>query len=158
MKKILTKISDWFDKHPVCRHVVLMLLDSLLLIWTAIDMAIRRPFAEHPSVFIVDMLMVVLWSGLLCNHLSKIIGIHVGAWNCMNITNSQIIQLIIGLAKEQDDINSGKIAWKAAFYDPSTHVVEVTRVPIEEYLADTTKEPNAVVADPNPTVDEKSPE
>ncbi len=154
----MKKISAWFDKHPVCMHAVLMLLDSLVIIWTAIDMATKRPFAEQPFVFIVDILLVVFWSGVLGNHISKIIGIHLGAWDCLNITNSQIIQLIISLAKAQDDINKGKLAWKAAFYDPSTHVVEVTRVPIEEYLADTTKEPDAVAADPNPTVDEKAPE
>lgn len=157
MKKTLKKISDWLAKHPVCEHAVLMLLDILMLIWFALDM-IERPFAEHPSVFIVDFLGVVFWSCMLGSHLFKIIGICAGAWDCMNITNSQIIQLIIGLAKAQDEINSGKLAWKAAFYDPATHVVEVTRVPLEEYMADTTKEPDAVAADPQPTVDEKAPE
>lgn len=157
MKKISKKISDWFGKHPVCEHAVLMLFDIVMLILFAFDMT-ERPFAEHPSVFIVDFLAVVFGSCAMGSHLSKIFGIYAGAWNCLNITNSQIIQLIIGLAKAQDDINSGKIAWKAAFYDPSTHVVEVTRVPIEEYLADTTAEPKAEAADPNPTVDEKAPE
>ena len=73
----------------------------------------------------------------------------------MDITDPQIISLIHGLAKAQEDIKSGKIAWKAAFYDPSTHAVEVTRVPLEEYLVDTTPEQNAVAADPTPTVSEE---
>ena len=75
----------------------------------------------------------------------------------MNITRPQIIHLIIELAKAQDDINSGKIAWKAAFYDPSTHAVEVTRVPLEEYLADNKTDQHAVADDPNPTVNENAP-
>ena len=76
----------------------------------------------------------------------------------MNITNPQIIQLIIELAKEQDDINSGKLNWKAAFYDPSKYVVEVTRVPLEEYLVDNTTDEHAVADEHQPTVDEKAPE
>ena len=74
----------------------------------------------------------------------------------MDITDPQIISLIHALAKVQEDIKSGKIAWKAAFYDPSTHAVEVTRVPLEEYLEDTTSEQNAVAAGQNPTVPEET--
>lgn len=157
MKKItawLNKLAGWFNKHPVCEHSVLMLLDIWVLISLATDMA-TRPFAASPAIFIVDILLVVMWGGFLCDHIYKIIGIYAGAWNCMNITNPQIIQLIIELAKAQDDINSGKLKWKAAFYDPSTHAVEVTRVPLEEYLADTTSEQNAVAAGQNPTVPEE---
>lgn len=160
MKKItawLNKLAGWFNKHPVCEHAVLMLLDIWVLISLATDMA-TRPFAASPAIFIVDILLVVMWGGFLCDHIYKIIGIYAGAWNCMNITNPQIIQLIIELAKAQDDINSGKLNWKAAFYDPSKYVVEVTRVPLEEYLVDNTTDEHAVADEHQPTVDEKAPE
>lgn len=153
----MKKITTWFNKHPVCEHAVLMLLDIGVLISLATEMA-TRPFAANPVTFIVDILLVVMWGGFLCEHVCKIIGIYMGAWNCMNITNPQIIQLIIGLAKAQDDINSGKLNWKAAFYDPSKYAVEVTRVPLEEYMVDNIPDQHVVAADPQPTVDEKAPE
>ena len=81
MKKITTwfnKLTAWFNKHPACEHAALMILGIYVLIWLAIDMA-TRPFAETPAIFIVDILLVVMWGGFLCEHLYKIIGIHVGA-------------------------------------------------------------------------------
>lgn len=154
MKKLVTWINNKLDhqKHPTRLSIVLIAIG-------AITAGIALAFGdakEYPVPAILNFLLLLYWGSCIGHEVHSIIGRKRNDWRHLDITDPQIISLIHALAKVQEDIKSGKIAWKAAFYDPSTHAVEVTRVPLEEYLADTTSEQNAVAAGQNPTVPEES--
>ena len=156
MKKLGTWINNKLNhqKHPTRLSIVLIAIESIGAITAGIALAFGDA-KEYPVPAILNFLLLLYWGGCICHEVHSIIGRKRNDWRYLDITDPQIISLIHALAKAQEDIKSGKIAWKSAFYDPSTHAVEVTRVPLEEYLSDTTSEQNAVAAGQNPTVPEE---
>lgn len=156
MKTLVTWLNSKLDrqKHPTRRIIVLFVIEAIGAIIAGLGLAFGD-VEEYPLPGIINFFLLLFWGGCISHNIDCIIGRKRNVWWHLDITDPQIISLIHGLAKAQEDIKSGKIAWKGAFYDPSTHAVEVTRVPLEEYLVDTTPEQNAVAADPTPTVSEK---
>lgn len=156
MKKLFKWISNNFDrqKHPTRCSIVLLVIEAIGAIMAGLSLAFGE-VKEYPVPGIINFFILLFWGGCISHNIDSIIGRKRNYWWHLDITNPQIISLIHALAKAQKDIDDGKIAWKGAFYDPSTHAVEVTRVPLEEYLVDTAPEQNAEATDPNPTVPEE---
>jgi hypothetical protein len=159
MKKLLNWLRDTYQedrrKHPTRNSIMNIAVESIMAMLAGFALILGD--AEKPPVAAaLGCIILMFWGGCICHEVDCIIGRKRNDWWHLDITDPQIISLIHALAKAQEDIKSGKIAWKAAFYDPSTHAVEVTRVPLEEYLADATTEQNAAAADPNPTVPKES--
>jgi hypothetical protein len=119
-------------------------LETIMAVWSGLGLAFVDVEA-HPVWAILDFLLVIYWGGFICHALDNIIGRH--DWRHLPIAHPKILQLIYSLAHAEKDIEDGKVAWIGTFYDPSKERIEANRIPIEEYLAD-----------PQPTVDEKSPE
>lgn len=148
MKKLATWIKNKFDrqKHPTRRSIALIVIESIGAIIAGLGLAFGDA-TEYPVPGILNFLLLLFWGGCISHEIDCIIGRKQNAWWHLGITNPQIISLIHALANAQKDIEDGKVAWIGNFYDPSKERIEANRVPIEEYLVD-----------PQPTVDEKSPE
>lgn len=158
MKKLFiwlrNKYQEDYHKHHT-RNCIMTIAIELFMAMFAGFALIFGNAEETPVAAALNCIILMFWGGFIFHEVDSIIGRKRNDWWHLDITNPQIISLIHALAKAQKDIDDGKIAWKGAFYDPSTHAVEVTRVPLEEYLVDTAPEQNAEAIAPNPTVPEE---
>jgi hypothetical protein len=129
-KWLRDKAYDDRKNHPVRLSLDHIFIETIVATWQALWI-ICNDVTQYPYTMILAFLNLLGLGGLMCHDLDKIIGHCTHDWRHADIRNTTIISLILGLEKAEKDINEGKLAWKAAFYDPSKERIEYTHIPLE---------------------------
>lgn len=129
-KWIWDKAYNDRKNHPVRVSLDFMFIEAITAAWQALWI-VCNDVTQCPGTMTLAFLNLLALGGLLCHGLDKIIGHCTHDWRHADIRNADIISLILGLEKAETDINEGKIAWKAAFYDPSKERIEYIRIPLD---------------------------
>lgn len=129
-KLIHDKAYNDRKNHPVRVSLGVMFIEAIVAAWQALWI-VCNDVTQCPGTMVLAFLNLLGFGGLLCNELDKIIGHCTHDWRHADIRNTTIISLILGLEKAEKDINEGKLAWKATFYDPSKERIEYTHIPLD---------------------------
>ena len=135
IKTIVQKAYYDRKKHPVRRSLCILFFEILLALWFSMCILFNNA-SEHPVLITFSFITLLECGGFMCHEIDFIIGHLAHDWRHADITNDKIISLILGLEQAEQDINDGKLAWTAKFFDPNKERVEFTKVPLDDYLVD----------------------